>query len=291
MDSTITVTSMVLALTPWSAALVAASQLAFVPVSAFGLLPASVVPFPVEPPLGRARLTSLSAAIPQEVRRDRFWWSPVAMSVASGEVLVAASGIHKRFGRKVVLAGVDVVVHRGEVVCVVGENGSGKTTLLGILAGLLAADGGQVRVTGQIGYCPQQARLFDLLCADEHLVLFGRGAGLGRAEALDRGRAVLGALGFPADDRRTVARELSGGTRQKLNLALALLADPEVLLLDEPYQGFDRGSYVDFWQEVGRWLAAGRGVVVVTHLLAELSRADAIVELGVGKHGPVKDRP
>jgi ABC-type multidrug transport system ATPase subunit len=72
---------------------------------------------------------------------------------------------------------------------------------------------------------------------------------------------------------------MSGGTRQKLNLALALLADPDVLLLDEPYQGFDRGTYVNFWDHCDRWREQGKAVVVVTHMLAELSRVDRVVEL------------
>jgi ABC-type multidrug transport system ATPase subunit len=80
---------------------------------------------------------------------------------------------------------------------------------------------------------------------------------------------------------RALAKDLSGGTRQKLNLALALLGNPELLLLDEPYQGFDRGTYLNFWDHVGAWRSRGMAIVVVTHMLAELSRVDRIVELPV----------
>jgi ABC-2 type transport system ATP-binding protein len=76
-----------------------------------------------------------------------------------------------------------------------------------------------------------------------------------------------------------VARRLSGGTRQKLNLVLAGLGEPDVLLLDEPYQGFDSGSYLDFWQQVWQWRDAGKAVVVVTHLLAHADRADIVLDL------------
>jgi pimeloyl-ACP methyl ester carboxylesterase len=72
-----------------------------------------------------------------------------------------------------------------------------------------------------------------------------------------------------------------GGTKQKLNLALALLGDPKVLLLDEPYQGFDRGTYVNFWDHVHRWREEGKAVVIATHMLAELDRVDRVVELAV----------
>jgi ABC-2 type transport system ATP-binding protein len=76
-----------------------------------------------------------------------------------------------------------------------------------------------------------------------------------------------------------VSRELSGGMRQKLNLSLALLGSPRVLLLDEPYQGFDYGAYVNFWEHVETWRRGGLAIVVVTHLLAERSRVDRVVEL------------
>ena len=103
-------------------------------------------------------------------------------------------------------------------------------------------------------------------------------AGLSRTAARRDGLALLESLGFPTDDG-AVAKDLSGGTRQKLNLALALLGTPTTLLLDEPYQGFDMGSYVDFWDHVDTWRAEGRAVVVVTHLLTELHRVDRVVEV------------
>jgi ABC-type multidrug transport system ATPase subunit len=77
--------------------------------------------------------------------------------------------------------------------------------------------------------------------------------------------------------------QLSGGTQQKLNLILGDLHAPDLLLLDEPYQGFDQGSYLDFWQQVYQWRDAGKAVVVVTHLLHELDRADHVIDLGSGK--------
>jgi ABC-2 type transport system ATP-binding protein len=188
------------------------------------------------------------------------------------------SGVSKRFGRLTVLDGVDLVVDAGEVVALTGENGAGKSTLLRICAGLVAADAGEVQVRGRIGYCPQAPGLFELLTADDHLVMFGRGAGIGRSESLRRGHEVLAEFGYPLHER-VVTRDLSGGTRQKVNLALALLVDPSILLLDEPYQGFDRGTYVNFWDHCQTWRDAGKAVIVVTHMLAELDRVDRVVEL------------
>lgn len=143
---------------------------------------------------------------------------------------LSATGISKAFGRKTVLNDLHLEVAAGEAVAVVGANGSGKTTLLRICAGLLDPDAGTVLRSDRIGYCPQEPGLVDLLTADEHLILFGSGLGLGRHTALRKGRSLLESIGFPVGDG-TVTRDLSGGTRQKLNLALALLADPGVTSL------------------------------------------------------------
>ncbi len=194
--------------------------------------------------------------------------------------LLDARGIHKRYGRKSVLEDANVAVRAGEAVALIGENGAGKTTLLRICAGLLAPDAGTVRVDGKVGYCPQDPGVLDLLTAEEHLAYFGTAVGLGRQAAIGEGHRLLTAFGFGAG-RQTLAKDLSGGTCQKLNLALALLGDPAVLLLDEPYQGFDHGTYVNFWDHVDRWRAAGKAILVVTHMLAELSRVDRVVELQV----------
>ena len=191
-----------------------------------------------------------------------------------------AAGIRKHYGRRLALDGASVSVAAGEAVAVVGENGSGKTTLMRVCAGVLRPDAGSVVATGRVGYCPQRPALLDLLNADEHLLLFGAALGLAAREALDHGREVLAELRFPADDR-TRAGVLSGGSRQKLNLALALLGDPPVLLLDEPYQGFDQGSYLSFWQHVSHWRGQGKAIIIVTHVLPDPTLVDRVVELAV----------
>jgi ABC-2 type transport system ATP-binding protein len=175
-------------------------------------------------------------------------------------------------------------------VAVVGENGSGKTTLLRICAGVLRADDGSVLTRGRIGYCPQQPALLDLLGADQHLVLFGAALGLSARDSIVAGHRVLAELRFPVGDP-TPAGELSGGSRQKLNLALALIGDPPLLLLDEPYQGFDHGSYISFWKHVALWRDQGKALVIVTHLLPDPTLVDRIVELTLPTQGSVGGKP
>ncbi|GAA2370202.1 hypothetical protein Cme02nite_61440 [Catellatospora methionotrophica] len=197
----------------------------------------------------------------------------------AGPVRLEVAGISKRYGRRTVLRAVNLTVRAGEVAAVVGANGSGKSTFLGICAGLVSPDRGEVRVHGSLGYCPQGGGTSDFLVPDEHFTLVGAGRGLSRARARDDGRAGAAALDW--DPRGgTQARHLSGGTRQKLNLVMAGLGDPDVLLLDEPYQGFDQGSYLDFWQQVRRWRDAGKAIVVVTHLLNTRDGVDIVLDLG-----------
>ncbi|MEV4754993.1 ATP-binding cassette domain-containing protein [Micromonospora sp. NPDC049559] len=195
-----------------------------------------------------------------------------------GPVRLEARGISKRYRRQRVLDRVDLTVRAGQIAAVVGANGSGKSTFLRVCAGLVSPDAGTVRVHGTLGYCPQEGGTTEFLDPDEHFVLVGAGRELSRADARRAGRAHATALDW-RPSAGTQARHLSGGTRQKLNLVLARLGEPDVLLLDEPYQGFDRGTYLDFWHEVWRWRDAGKAIVVVTHLLNQLDRVDIVLDL------------
>ena len=195
-----------------------------------------------------------------------------------GPVRLEVRGVTKRYRRRAVLSAVDLTVRAGQVAAVVGANGAGKSTFLRICAGLVRPDAGTVRVHGRLGYCPQQGGTSDFLDPGEHFVLVGAGRGLSRGAARRDGQEYAAALDW-RPPRGAQARHLSGGTRQKLNLVLARLGEPDVLLLDEPYQGFDRGTYVDFWHEVWRWRDAGTAIVVVTHLLNHLDQVDVVLDL------------
>jgi ABC-2 type transport system ATP-binding protein len=210
-------------------------------------------------------------------------------SAASGEgrpVRLTVQGVSKRFRHRQVLRDINFTVCAGEATAVVGANGCGKSTLLKICVGLISPDSGRVVVNGRLSYCPQEAGVLGFLTPEEHFVLFGTGRGLDRATARRQGRQLAAELDWGADER-VQARHLSGGTRQKLNLVLAALGDPDVILLDEPYQGFDRGSYLDFWDWVARQRDSGRAIVVITHMLNSLDRVDSVLDLGDRKVGSV----
>jgi len=200
------------------------------------------------------------------------------MTGGAGAVLQARD-VHKSYGRHQVLKGADLAVEPGQLVAVVGENGTGKSTLLRILAGTLAADRGEVRITGTLGYCPQDPVVNDSLTVGQHLRYF---AAARRLASLQRADELVELLRFGQFKDQAVGA-LSGGTRQKLNLTLALLHDPDVLLLDEPYQGFDWETYLRFWDVVGDLRSRGKAIVIITHLVFEQERFDVLAGLADGR--------
>ena len=200
------------------------------------------------------------------------------MTGADGTVLVARD-VHKAYGRHRVLKGADLAVGPGQLVAVVGENGAGKSTLLRILAGTLGADRGEVRIAGTLGYCPQEPVVNDNLTVGQHLRYF---AAARRLASLQRAGELVELLRFGQFNGQ-VAGSLSGGTRQKLNLTLALLHDPDVLLLDEPYQGFDWETYLRFWDVVGDLRTRGKAIVIISHLVIEQNRFDLLADLTDGR--------
>jgi ABC-type multidrug transport system ATPase subunit len=193
--------------------------------------------------------------------------------------IIAARQVQKAYGRRPVLRGVDLDVAAGALVAIVGENGAGKSTLLQVLAGTLAVDAGSVDVGGSVGYCPQEPVLNEALTVDQHLRYF---AAAYRLRTLRRAEELREVLHF-SDYRHRVVEELSGGTRQKLNLALALVHDPDVLLLDEPYQGFDWETYLRFWDLVDELRNRGKAIIVITHLVFERQRFDRLYSLEQGR--------
>lgn len=201
-----------------------------------------------------------------------------AQPAPPGDVVLRLVDVRAWRGRREILRGVSLEVCAGEVVAVVGANGAGKSTLLDVCAGLLAPSDGRVERVADFGYAPQLGALGELVSVDEHLRLFGAAHGMQAARATSTGHRIMARLGWTARGDQTVGT-LSGGTQQKVNVALAQLHSPRLLLLDEPYQGFDALAYDDLWRMVGAWRASGAGVLLVTHLLRDLDLVDRVVEL------------
>jgi ABC-type multidrug transport system ATPase subunit len=194
------------------------------------------------------------------------------------DLLLSARNLTKSYGRHRVLNGVSFDLAPGTLVGIVGENGAGKSTLLKILAGELRPGSGTVVLRGALGYCLQAVVLNEELTVDQHLDYFRAAYHLA---SLDRAHALVERLGF-TQYRPARVRTLSGGTQQKLNLTLALMHDPAVLLLDEPYQGFDWETYLRFWELAGELRARGRAVLVISHLVFDRERFDQIYTLRKG---------
>ena len=212
--------------------------------------------------------------------------------VPAAEVLVAR-GLEKSYThglwpvrrRRPVLRGADLALRPGEVVGLVGENGSGKSTLMKILVGATAADEGTLSRSGLLGYCPQVPLVYPRLTCDEHFELFAHAYGMTQAAAGESRAALYDALGF-AHYAHTRADQLSGGTLAKLNLGLALLADPDLLLLDEPYAGFDWDTYEKFWTIVAERRQRGAAVLIISHFVVDEGQFDRIVEIKDGRTVP-----
>jgi ABC-2 type transport system ATP-binding protein len=196
-------------------------------------------------------------------------------------VLLAARGVSRRFGAHVGLAPSDLDVHAGEVLALVGPNGAGKSTMLALLAGALEPTTGTVdRSDGvRVGWAPQRPGHYARLSALENLRLFARLAG----EADPESAAQALAESYELPDSNRLSGDLSVGMRQRLNLAIAQLGSPQVLLLDEPTASLDPDQRQRLWATVAAQTSRGGGVVFATQNLEEVERAGRVVHLRDGK--------
>ena len=201
---------------------------------------------------------------------------------AEAATTLRLTGVSKRYGRREVLRDVSLEVREGESVAVVGANGCGKSTLLQICAGTTRPTSGTVERVAHVGYVPQSGGTASYLTPDEHFALFAAARADSRGRGAATGTRLAAALGWRPQSALPAGR-LSGGTRQKLNVVLGELSGPRLLLLDEPYQGFDHGAYVDLWTQIDRWRDTGTAVLIVTHMLGELDRVDRVIELDAPK--------
>ena len=202
----------------------------------------------------------------------------MSTATASGAA-IAAVAVTKRYGQREALHDVSFEANAGEVVAVIGPNGAGKTTLLQIAAGALAPSAGTISLAPeQVGWVPQQPALYAKLSVAENLRLFARLERVADPDAVVARMLEQTGLGGRAGDELGT---LSGGNRQRVNIALGLLAEPAVLLLDEPSASLDPRQRDRLWQ-----FLAGLGTTVLfsTHDVGEAERhADRLLVLADGE--------
>ena len=197
-------------------------------------------------------------------------------------LVLEAHEISKRFGEREALKRVSLEAARGELVAIIGPNGAGKTTLLSILAGIQRADGGSVsRPPGEIGWVPQQAAVYSKLTVAENLRLFARLEK--RPDVEETVEQMLAQTGLE-QRRDDPVSQLSGGNKQRVNIAIGLLSAPDVLLLDEPSAALDPRQRERLWEFIRELAARGTTVIYSTHNVHEVERhAGQVVVLADGE--------
>ena len=209
--------------------------------------------------------------------------------------LVSVEAVGKSFGSRVALDGISFEVASARITGLLGPNGAGKTTFLRILTTILPADDGDIRVGGvsvgadpgavraQLGVCPQDLAIYEDLTGEENVAFFGRLSGLSRRQARESAAQQLELVGLSdrAGDR---AGTYSGGMKRRLNIAVALVARPRLLLLDEPTVGVDPQSRNRIFDVVESLRDQGMTIVYTTHYMEEADRlCDHVVVVDLGR--------
>jgi ABC-2 type transport system ATP-binding protein len=208
--------------------------------------------------------------------------------------VLQAEHLTRRYGALTAVDDLSLEVCEGEILGFLGPNGAGKTTSISMMCGLLRPDAGRVLIHGQrvhggaaevrarVGVCPQEAILWEKLTALEQLEFIGSLYGISPRNARQRGGALLESLGLSSKANQ-LAGKLSGGMKRRLNLALALVHDPQILVLDEPEAGLDPQSRV-LVREYIRSLARKKTIVLTTHNMDEADRlADRVAIIDHGR--------
>jgi ABC-2 type transport system ATP-binding protein len=253
--------------------------------------PADDATTPTEPsasaePAGSVELAQREPTTATEARQD-----PAA---AGRDDLVVMRGVSRKFDDRMVVREIDLFVPRGTILGIIGPSGAGKTTTIRMLTGAIKPSSGEIRVLDRepkrfrrsdrerIGYMPQLFNLYDDLTAEENVDFVASLFGMLWRRRRQRVREVLRVVDlWPA--RKRLAGKLSGGMRRRLELACALVHEPELIILDEPTAGIDPLLRVSVWEELHRLRDAGRTLLVTTQHVSEAEECDAVAMIVGGR--------
>jgi len=206
--------------------------------------------------------------------------------------VIAVHHVSKRYGKKVIVSDVDMTVAEGEIYGLIGPSGAGKTTLVKLIVGMDSASEGEIEVEGiripnlgmlqRIGYMAQSDALYPELTGKENLDFFASLFGLSKKKRAER-------IAYAADlvqltphlTKKVMA--YSGGMKRRLSLAIALVHDPQVLVLDEPTVGIDPELRLSIWNELYRLKEQGKSILVTTHVMDEAEKCDRLAMMREGR--------
>lgn len=208
------------------------------------------------------------------------------------DAIIDLKHLVKRFGKQTVLKDINLTVQPGEIVGLIGPSGAGKSTVIKTTLGMEVTDGGSATVFGEtmpnrmllarIGYMAQTDALYDTLSGRENLKFFGQMKGISGAELNQAMDHVAGVVDLKADLDKRVSG-YSGGMQRRLSLAIALLGNPELLVLDEPTVGIDPALRRQIWAELNAIRDEGRAILITTHVMDEAELVDKVALLLGGK--------
>ena len=217
----------------------------------------------------------------------------MSMQTGNEEGVIRLDGLRKSYGELMAVKDLSLDIYRGEIFGFLGPNGAGKTTAISMICGLLKKDAGEIRIDGRsleedygrckktMGLCPQEIVIWESLTCLEQLEFTARLYDVPRSVARKRSLGLLGIFGLE-EKKHKLAKTLSGGMKRRLNIALALVHDPQILILDEPQAGLDPQSRI-LVREYIRSLAKKKTVILTTH---DMDEADRLAErIGIIDHG------
>ncbi len=209
-----------------------------------------------------------------------------------GEVLIDVHDAVQRFRKTEVLHGITLQVNAGQIVGLVGPSGCGKTTLVDLVVGNTVPAEGSVTLCGEsapfstarasLGYMPQDTALYEDITAAENIAFFGALYGLSKTQMAQRSEHAL-AVAHLGDQGKKMVAEFSGGMKRRLSLAIALLCDPKILVMDEPTVGLDPVHRVELWKGFRDLADNGSALLVTTHVMDEAARCDRVAMMREGR--------